>query len=296
MKKRTAHWEDLLTLATLARSGSYSAAARDLGLTHATIGRRIRRLEESVGTALVARSEAGFLLSDSGRLALAAAEDMERIAAGLDRSLAAQPAGLGGRVRVTATEVLGTYFFLPRLIDFHRQNPGIVLDLVLDNRTLSLARRKADVAIRLARPQEPGVVAKFLGHLGYRLYLRRDHPWRSAGGIVDGALPLCRFDDSLAELPESRWLADHLPQARCVFRANSLAALFQAVRCGWGAGLVPCFLADADAELASLSENPAVSREIWLAYPEEFRNVPRYRALIDWLSAVAKESAAVLAG
>lgn len=296
MKKRTAHWEDLLTLATLARTGSYSAAARELGLTHATVGRRIKRLEEAVGTAMIARSDSGFLLSDSGRLALTAAEGMERIAAGLGRSLAAQPAGLGGRVRVTATEVLGTCFYLPRLIDFHRQNPGIVLEMALDNRTLSLARRKADVAIRLARPQEPGVVAKFLGHLGYRLTLRRDHPYLAAGGTIDGPLPLCRFDDSLADLPESRWLADHLPRARCVFRANSLAALTQAVRCGWGAGLIPCFLADADPELIGLSDGAVVSREMWLAYPEEFRSVPRYRALIDWLIAVSKESAPLLAG
>lgn len=301
MKKRTPHWEDLLTLAVLARSGNYSAAARELGLTHATIGRRIQRLEESVGTVLTTRRDAGFQLTEAGRLALAAAAEMERIAGRLYRTLEARPAGLNGRMRVTATETLGTYFYLPRLIEFHRQNPGIVIELSIDSRTLSLAKRKADLAIRLARPSEEGLVAKRIGTMGYGLYMRRDHPdLRGTGGKngmkLGGPIPICRFDESLTELPESRWIAEQLPQAQCVFRANSLMALAQAVKSGWGAGLIPCFLAEAEPELVCLSEGAVVSREIWLAYPEEFRNVPRYRAVIDWLIAVSNGAAQFLAG
>ncbi len=300
MKKRTPHWEDLLTLAVLARSGNYSAAARELGLTHATIGRRIQRLEEAVGTVLTTRRDAGFQLTEAGRLALAAAGEMERIAGRLYRTLEARPAGLDGRIRITTTEALGTYFYLPRLIEFHRHHPGIVIEMALDTRTLSLAKRRADLAIRLARPSEEGLVAKRIGTMGYGLYMRRDHPaLSSAGGRnilkLGGTMPICRFDESLTELPESRWIAEQLPQAQCALRANSLMALAQAVKSGCGAGLIPCFLAEKASELVRLSEGAVVSREIWLAYPEEFRDVPRYRAVIDWLIAVSNGAARFLA-
>ena len=301
MKKRTPRWEDLLTLTVLARSGNYSAAARELGLTHATIARRIQRLEAALGSVLTARRDAALQFTEAGRLALATATEMEKIAGRLDRTLAARPAGLDGRIRITATETLGTYFYLPRLIEFHRRNPGIVVEMALDSRTLSLAKRRADIAIRLARPSEEGLVAKRLGTLGYGLYMRRDHPYlRGAGGKIgvkpESPIPICRYDESLTELPESRWIAERLPLAQCVFRANSLMALAQAVRYGWGAGLIPCFLADEASELKCLSDRSVVTREIWLAYPEEFRDIPRYRALIDWLVAASSDAADSLAG
>lgn len=301
MKNRTPHWEDLLTLSVLARNGNYSAAARELGLTHATIGRRIQRLESALGTVLTARRDAGLQLTAAGRLALSAAAEMERVAGRLSRTLEARPAGLDGRIRITTTEALGTYFYLPRLIEFHRRHPGIEIEMVLDTRTLSLAKRRADLAIRLARPSEKGLVAKSLGTMGYGLYIRRDHPFLNSGGgkkaiKPDSTIPICRFDESLTELPESRWIADQLPLARCVFRANSLMALAQAVRYGWGAGLIPGFLANSEPSLICLTGKAVVSRELWLAYPEEFRNVPRYRAVIDWLITTSKEAAGFLAG
>lgn len=297
MKKRSLNWEDLLTLAVLARTGNYSAAARELGLTHATVGRRLRRLEESAGAVLLARRDGGFELTPAGQAALRAAEDMERIANGLGRNLEAGAAELSGKIRITATETLGSYFFLPRLAAFHTRHPALTLELMLDNRNLSLARRKADLAIRLARPSEEDVVAKRLGNMGYGLYIRRGHPHAEQFmGAAAPALPLCRLDDSLAGLPESQWLARHRPNARTTFVSNSLPAVHQAVKAGWGAALLPSFLAAPDGDLVCLSERPVVTREIWLAYPREYRNTPRYRTVIDYLAMLVSEAAALLEG
>lgn len=292
MQKRSGahapHWEDLLTLAVLVRSGSYSAAAREMGLTHATVSRRLTRLETALGTHVLERRDGRPELTETGWMALTAAEEMERAACRLDRVLETRPAGLSGRVRLTATEALGTWFYLPRLEDFHRRYPGLALDLTLDSRSLSLARRKADLAIRLARPEEDSLVSRLIGYMDYGLYISGTHP-RLAGIQAGETPPLCRFDETMSNLPESRWLAAHLPEAPCVFRSNSLTALFQAVVSGWGCGLLPCFMADGDSRLYRLLPGPVVSREIWLAYPEEFRSVPRYRAVIDWLTTVSSE-------
>lgn len=289
------HWEDLLTLAVLVRTGSYSAAARDLGLTHATIARRLQRLEARLGSTVLARRDNGLQLTDAGQATLAAAQQMESIAAALERTLAAQPEGLSGRVRLTTTEALGSYFWLPLLLDLQRRQPGIELELSLDNRNLSLSRRKADLAIRLARPQEEGLVARRLASLGYALYIRADHPYLHSGGGLHGALPLCRYDESLADLPESRWVTEQLPAARSVLKVNSALALQQAVVAGFGAALLPCFLAS-DPALRRLTPEVLLSRELWLAYPTEYREVPRFRVVIDWLVQQAEQAKTRLAG
>lgn len=257
----------------------------------------MRRLEESAGSPLMVRRDAVFELTKAGQLALRAAEEMERIAGGLVRNLEADASQLGGKVRVTATEALGSYFFLPRLAPFHVQNPGVTVELVLDHRTLSLTRRKADMAIRLAKPSEENLVAKHLGTMGYGLYIRRDHPLAGQFGDSSGvSLPICRLDESMAALPENQWIARRFPSAHCTFASNSLLAIYQAVRSGWGAALLPCFLAAGECDLVALTSPPAVSREIWLAYPREFRNTPRHRAVIDYLTKIVHDEAALLAG
>jgi DNA-binding transcriptional LysR family regulator len=251
-------------------------------------------LEARLGSAVLARRDNGVQLTDAGQATLAAAQQMESIAAALERTLASQPEGLSGRVRLTTTEALGSYFWLPRLLDLHALQPGIELELSLDSRNLSLSRRKADLAIRLARPQEEGLVVRHLANLGYALYIRSDHPYLQGGGL-HGALPLCRYDESLEQLPESHWLVEQLPAARTVLRVNSALALQQAVRSGWGAALLPSVLAD-DPALLRLSPGVQLSRELWLAYPPEYREVPRYRLVIDWLVRQCEDAKALLAG
>lgn len=297
MKKRSVNWEDLLTLAVLSRTGNYSAAARELGLTHATVGRRMLRLEESAGTALIERRDSGYELTPAGQLALQAAEDMEHIAGRLGRTLEANVIQLSGKVRLTVTEVLGSYFFLPRLAQFHQQNPALTLELIVDNRNLSLARRKADIAIRLARPAEQDVVAKRLGSIAYGLYARHDQPYVGHyTGTPDESMPLCRLDESLAALPENRWLAQNLPNSYATFTSNSLLAIYQAAKSGWGAALLPCFLAEGDGDLCSLTAQPVLTREIWLAYPHEYRNTARFRAAVDYLARIVADAAELLTG
>lgn len=293
VKKRSLNWEDLLTLAVVVRAGSYSAAARELGLTHATVGRRMRRLEGSAGAPILTRRDGRLEVTKAGHMALQAAEAMERVADGLRRNLEATDGGhLSGKVRITATETLGTHLFLPRLVPFHQQNPSLTIELVLDNANLSLSRRRADIAIRLARPSEEGLVTRRLGSMTYGLYIRRDHP--HAEGFADplgASLPVCRLDESMAALPESRWLDQHLPTAHEAFVSNSVLALYQAVKTGWGAALLPHFLASRDSDLLCVTSRPGVSREIWLAYPREYRDMPRYRIVIDWVISIIEEAA-----
>ena len=99
---RTPSWDDLQYLAEAVRLGSFSAGARALGVDHATIGRRIRRLEKVLGRAVIDRQRPGLALTAFGEATVAEAERMRDAAATVTRLAEARPK-LAGAVRVTTT-------------------------------------------------------------------------------------------------------------------------------------------------------------------------------------------------
>ncbi len=292
MKKRSIQWDDLQTFATVQRTGSHSAAARELGVTHATVGRRLRDLEAAVGAALHEHDENGIRLTATGRKVLAAAESMDGAAATLGRQLAGIDGQPHGKVRLTCTEGFGTDLLPRHLPALQARHPGIELELLIDARTLSLTRRRADMAIRIARPQEDNLVTRRLADIRYGLCCAPSLAETMHAALrTDGQVPLCRYDTSLDELPESRWLEEHLPQARTVLRSNSLRTLTQACAAGAGVALLPVNSPER-LQLAILDTAATPTRTAWLAYPAEYRHVPRFRAVADWLIDVFRDDPA----
>jgi DNA-binding transcriptional LysR family regulator len=78
-------WSDLRIFLAIAREGTLSAAARRLGHTQPTIGRRLRALETALGHTLFQRSVDGFVLTDEGAAVLGHAERMEEEALAFQR-------------------------------------------------------------------------------------------------------------------------------------------------------------------------------------------------------------------
>ncbi|XQM34462.1 Transcriptional regulator [Cupriavidus sp. H19C3] len=276
VQKSTLCWDDLLTLSTLIRAGSYSACARELDITHATAIRRIRRLEAALGKPVATRADGAFALTAAGRNALAAARQMEASAERLLRELEGASAGVSGVVRVATTAALGSHFLTPHLPALYADHPELEVRLELDNRVSSLARRRAHIGVRLARPQEADVVAQRVGTVRFGFYAAR------TVAAPDQA-PLCGLLDEGFVLPEVGWAA--ALGRRYAFQSNSFVAVHAATRAGLGAALLPHYLGRDDAALALVREVPEVEREIWLAYPAEFRGASRFRPVIDWLAA-----------
>ncbi|WP_454721772.1 MULTISPECIES: LysR family transcriptional regulator [Cupriavidus] len=288
MQKRSLHWDDLLTLATLIRTGNYSACARELGVTHATTIRRVRRLESALGKPVATRTDGAFTLSAAGHAALAAAQQMENSAERLLRAVEDAGTGVSGVVGVACTAALGSHFLTPRLPALYRAHPQLEVRLETDNRVASLARRRAHIAVRLARPQESDVIAQRAGSMGYGLYAPARQP--GSGPWPEAALaaaPLCGLLDEGLALPESEWT--RRAGARTGFQSNNMLAVHEAICGGLGIGLLPHHLARGDARLALVRDVPEVIREIWLAYPREFRGASRFRPVIDWLAQTLAE-------
>ncbi|OJT24222.1 LysR family transcriptional regulator [Archangium sp. Cb G35] len=264
-------WEDLRVFVALARAGSLSAAARALKVSHATVGRRIAALEDTLGRTLFDRRADGYTLTADGAAVLELAAGMDERALAILRRTG-QEAGLTGTVRLTAVEGYVERFLLPRLAEFHRRHPGINLEVLTDPRSLSLARREADVAVRLAQPKTGELVTRRLASLGYGVYAAPDGDTSAWVGLVD----------SYAHLPEAQWLARHAAGERVVLRVNTLLAQVSAAQAGFGKVLLPHWFAkDAGGLVAVLPPAPPPVREAWLLVHRDLKGVPRVRAVID---------------
>ena len=156
-------WDDLRFFLAVQRRGSHKGGARQLRVAPTTVARRIAALESALGTKLFVRTPERLLATAAGLALAVHAERVEAEVIASERALEAADTRLEGALRVTAPDGLVHYVLLPALSEFRQSHPALTIDLRADTSILDLSRREADVAIRLARPKEPALIARRLG-------------------------------------------------------------------------------------------------------------------------------------
>lgn len=287
-------WEDLRFFLELYRTGSLSDAARRLGVDHSTVARRIAALETSLDIRLFDRSSRGYERSKAAEDLVPYAQRVEEEVLALERRAEVGAAEHVGIVRLTTTHHLASEFLIPELPLLRQYHPGIELEVLAESRDVSLTRREADIALRLGRPRDAGLVARKIGDLSYAFYASRGH--RAAKVDFDKDV-FVGFDETLAEIAQERWLARVAPRRRVVFRTNSPQCLLAAARAGLGIAFAPCIFADAQPGLKRLS-SPVLpeDRELWLIVHGELRHSPRIRVVLDFIAERAAIKRAQFAG
>ncbi len=273
-------WSDIRLFLAIARDGTLGAAARRLGLTQPTMGRRLRALEESMGRSLFQRTRDGFVLTDEGALVLVHAERMEEEALALTRELAGSDSELDGPLRVSCSDWFGIHVLAPVLADFSKRHPKVTSELLTDARLLNLSRREADLVFRITPFTEPEVISRKLTTVTYGLYIAAGLP----DPVYDGrdTMPLVTMDEAFGSMPDVAWLGRLFPSAPVAARSNNRDV--QARLCLGGAGLAVLPLALGEnlnglRRLAPPTSPP--SRETWLGYHRDLRRLPRLRAFLD---------------
>jgi DNA-binding transcriptional LysR family regulator len=280
MNATALEWSDVRVFLAIARSGTLGAAAKRIGQTQPTMGRRLRALEQALGHMLFQRTSDGFVLTDEGTAVLAYAERMEEEALGFTRALTGNESQLTGLLRVSSSDWFGIHILTPVFAKFLSRNPGISLELITDARLYNLARREADLAFRITPFDEPDIIQRKLMHMDYALY-GHDDLVAPVSGDGEG-LTLISMDSAFGTLPDVVWTQRVLPKAKIMFGSNNRGV--QARMCAEGAGfaVLPCPLGDATPGIRriDLGEAPP-GRDVWLGYHRDLRRVARLRALLD---------------
>lgn len=274
-------WENLRHFVVLAREGTLTAAARQLGVDHATVARRVATLEAEIGLKLVDRRARSYQLTDDGRRIAATAAPMEEAAFAVARAVQAAKPGLRGEVSISAPPSLANALIAPQLSRLRHRHPGIRIKLIGEKRTASLNRREADVALRLSRPQEPGLIARKIGSFGFSLYGAPDYLKETPRH----AFAFIGYDDGMDDAPQQKWLRTVAAGNEIVLRSNDLENQAAAARTGLGVAVLPHFLAEGDPRLKRCDAMPEPqSRDVWLVVHRDIRHAPQVRAVMEFLT------------
>jgi DNA-binding transcriptional LysR family regulator len=280
----------------MARTGSLSQAARRLGVDRTTVARRVAALEEELGLPLFERGPQGWTPTAAGRELSAMTTRVELDVLALARHADARDRAVAGTVRLTTATHLSAHLLAPALPRLRELHPGLVLEVAADQRTFDLSRREADLALRMGRPRDAGLVTRKLSDVAYGLYAAPALAGRRGREVDFAADPFVGFDDSLANVPQERWLEKVAPGRRVVFRSNSTASLLAAARHGLGVAVLPRFLADPEPGLVRLSGPEPVRHELWLLVHADLRRSARLQAVIGWVDDLIREAGPALRG
>ena len=283
----TIDWDDFRFLLAIVRGGSVSAAAKQLAVDHATVIRRVDRLEQHLSAKLFDRRKTGYLLTDAGQRVADSAEAMESTIVANQEAVGGSRAHLTGTVRIGAPDGFGSHFLASRLVKFVERYPDLDLELVATARLFSLSKREADIAISLSMPKEGRIVGRKL--LDYRLgiYATRSYLAHSPRIATRNDLAGHRFVGYIEDLlftPELDYLPQVSPKVSAKFRSANLIAQLNATIAGFGIAVLPHFMATAHPELCPvLPAEISISRTFWLLMHADSKDLARIRAVADYI-------------
>jgi DNA-binding transcriptional LysR family regulator len=279
-------WDDLHFFLAVARTGSLSAAARELRCTQTTVGRRLASLEGRLGVRLLNRSPRGYVATPAGESIREHVERIEAETAAVERIVAGRDARLEGKVTVACIESIANNILAPCFARLHQDYPGVVIELLPPDRYLSLARREADISIHHVRPKQWEIVVRRIGSIAFGLYANPDYLERfGMPNFADGCAGhrVLALPDQFCDLPQMQWLAGLTTKAHVVLRTGSYESRLHSLLAGDGMAYLPRFHGDEVPGLTRIDETPTPAPvvDLWLAVHEDNRNIRRVRAIID---------------
>ena len=277
------NWEDLRYLLAVAEAGSLSGAARRLAVDHATVSRRLNSLELSLNSTLVRRTTRSCSVTPFGQQIIGMARRMEEAAFAIERSACAEQELLAGNVTLSAPPVLATHLLAGNLQLFRERYPQIQLSIVSQAARISLSRREADIALRLARPVDDNDVARKLGVMPFSLYTHRDYPEKNQP--ADWAF--IGYDNQYAAMPHAKWIVAAANGRPLSCAVSDITSQLMAAKSGAGVASLPQFIGDTESDLQRVPfSGERFAPEIWLVVHADLRGSPLLRRVLDFISEV----------
>jgi DNA-binding transcriptional LysR family regulator len=278
-------WNDLRYFLVLARTGTLTGAARELGVEHTTVGRRLAALEAALEARLFTRGPSGLSLTEAGNTIRCNVEVIAEQVATIERRIAGVDARIEGLVRLTIPGSVDGYF-VQAIRRLRALYPNLTIDLLSDDRRLDIRRGDADIAVRFGEVGDPDLVARKLGSGGWALYASRDYVARKGlpRSISDlHGHDVIGYNDSVADVIGARWLRDHAVGSNLVLRANGTTTVTSAVVAGLGLAPLPCIIGNHEVELVRLSAELVGACSIVLVVHPDLTSVARIRATIEFI-------------
>lgn len=276
--------------ARVADCGSFTAAARELGLPKSTLSQRVSELEDALGVRLLHRTTRRLSLSEAGRVYLEHCRAMLDAAAAADAAVSRLRSVPTGTLRITAPEASGTLLLPGLLAAFHQRYPDVALECVVTDATLDLVAERIDLALRTGRLADSSFVSRPVGPV--RRVLVAAPAYLAARGTPQQVDELAAHALLLHEvLP--RWPLQRgsdlvqVDASGAALRANNLNTLRALALAGAGIALLPRFVVRAelaDGRLCTvLADSPPTDNHYYAVYPSRSHKTAALGALLDFI-------------
>lgn len=295
------NWDDLRIVLAVAENGTISRAAAALRISHPTLSRRLRRIEQRLGVRLFERMPSSCQPTEAGEEMRVLASRLRDDIVALEGRIAGRDRSSHGSVRLTAPDAVSEYLLPEILAKICREAPELTIELMVSNQVLSLAQRSADIALRVTDAPDPVLRGRRVGTVAMAVYAARPLATALPGsqGPVSQATDRSwvGYDAALACTKPGTWIAANVPDGCIRFRANTLLGAAQAVRSSIGLGILPCFVGGSIPEIVRVEPPiPSLELGLWLLVHPEIARVPRVRAACDALARSLKAAAPLLSG
>lgn len=283
------NWDDLRYFLALARARTVSAAGRDLAVKHTTVARRIKALEQGLGTRLFDHLQDGYAMTLAGENLYQHALIMEEQAQAVDRQVFGLDAQLQGSLKLTASYDVMARLIVPQLGLFNRAYPGIDLQLMGSTGLADLSARQADIALRLT-PKPPDYL------IGKKVLPLRHGIYASAKYLKKNPKPglVILWNDEI-EHPE--WVKQHFPNAEVVIRVDDVTTMLACVTNHMGFARIPCYIGETGDDLYRLDLPLTPSTwGIWVLSHVDLRATARVRACREFLIDIIQQQRSLIEG
>lgn len=274
------NWDDLRIFLAVARKGSISGAAQQLGVQHSTVSRRMRALEKKLGVRLIERKKGGYEFTAAGETLERTARHMEHEVLAAEGAISNMDTKLTGELRVTAINNMASSVLMPMFASFSRRFPDVHLHIHVSNTYASLSQREADIAIRLTNTPTETLIGRRLGTVASTIYGSRHYLEKlaSEGGKATWlGVECCGFHQS--------WTKEACGGRSHNFYLDDTLLTKAALKQDLGVAYLPCFMGDPDPDLKRYCPpDPELNLGLWLLFHPDLKHTARVLAFRDYMA------------
>ncbi|GGB99116.1 LysR family transcriptional regulator [Marinobacterium zhoushanense] len=288
----TVDWNGLKSFLAIAESGSLSGAARDLGVNHSTMFRRLQSYEAELGGRLFDKIDNRYVLTQLGEELLDRGRQIASQFEEIERRIVGKDVLPRGRVRITAPYNIANRFLPRALAALRATYPQILIEVLSSNLEVNMNSRIADIAIRVtANPPEHLIGRKLVsipwGIFASPSYLEgRETPF-SLDALAEHRL--IGGTGQMLNLPAFSWLEQHYP-VQIATRCDELTAMSHFAEQGQGLAFLP--MDQAREGIVCLGEFlPGKSSDLWLLTHPDLRRTERIRLVMEHLTGYFRQIA-----
>jgi DNA-binding transcriptional LysR family regulator len=284
--------EHIRTFVRAVETGSFTAVAGEQGQSQPTVSRQISALEDHLGVRLMQRTTRALTLTDEGRSYYAHARGL--LDAVEEAALAVRPdATVRGVLRIAAPLAFARLHLMPRMSRFLRTHPDLRTDWVLGDRPVDLVEEGVDLAIRIGRVTDHGLIVRKIGQMRRVTVARPDYFAKAGRPLHPNDLTAhdCIVYTGLATVDEWHFAGpDNAPIVVKVsgrIRVSASEGMRSALLEGLGLAVCPTWLFTDEIDTGVLEQvlndyEPA-PLPIQAVYPSRRLVPPRVRAFVDYL-------------